>query len=106
MGPPGRHVPAGRPKLNVMKRRLFCLWLATLFPLLAMAGSAASPAAGSKDADAFFIQGNTFRSNGQPREALWAYRQAARAGSLKGALAAGEMLCDSVRASHGRERIL
>lgn len=72
--------------------------------MLASAG-AAPPVAG-KEAKTLVAQGDAFRSNGQLTEALWAYRQAAKAGSVKGAFAAGEMLCSAGTNSHGRERIL
>lgn len=67
----------------------------------------AAPASPATNSTASLLaQGNAFRSNGQLNEALWAYRQAAKAGSAGGALAAGELLCDSGRKSQGRERIL
>jgi hypothetical protein len=97
-----------------MKSRIFLLWLwlAIAFPVLVASAGPPAPsatstnAANSKAAEKFFDQGNTLLSNGQAREALQAYRQALQAGSVKGALAAGVLLCDFARTSHGRERIL
>ena len=85
------------------------LWFLTVTAGLASAtavsAAPASPAT-TKDADKLVAQGDTFRSSGQMTEALWAYRQAAKAGSIQGAFVAGKMLCDSARNGHGRERIL
>lgn len=82
--------------------------------MAAAIGSAAvaAPASSSpvtvtnKEADKLVVQGDAFRNNGQMTEALWAYRQAAKAGSPKGAFAAGKILFQTVQASRGRERIL
>lgn len=51
-------------------------------------------------------QGNDFRSQGKLTEALWAYRQAAKAGDVGGALAAGNMLFNQGKSESGRARIL
>jgi hypothetical protein len=50
--------------------------------------------------------GDVFRKNDQFNEALWAYTQAARAGSPAGALAAGTLLVSQGQAAVGRERLL
>lgn len=88
-----------------MKRYVVCLLL------VAAIGSVAAPASSpitttNKEADKLVAQGDAFRANGQMTEALWAYRQAAKAGSVKGALAAGNILYQTLPASRGRERIL
>ena len=62
--------------------------------------------AASKEAGTLVAQGDAFRRHGQLTEALWAYRQAAKAGSVPGAFAAGDMLCHAGVNSRGRERIL
>ncbi|HEV2435044.1 MAG TPA: hypothetical protein VG077_03525 [Verrucomicrobiae bacterium] len=51
-------------------------------------------------------EGDAFRSRGQLSSALWAYRQAARAGDRKSAFMAGDILFKQGQASSGRERIL
>lgn len=68
--------------------------------------AAPPPPATSKDAEKLVTQGDSLRSKGQMTEALWAYRQAAKAGNVKGAFAAGEMLYNAAHNSQGRERIL
>lgn len=50
--------------------------------------------------------GDAFRKNDQINEALWAYTQAAKAGSPKGAFAAGAMLVSQGQDGIGRERLL
>ena len=71
-----------------------------------LASAAPTSSNTNKEAASLLTQGNTFRDNGRLSEALWAYRQAAKAGSPAGALAAGKMLCDSGCNCHGRDRIL
>lgn len=57
-------------------------------------------------ADKLVQEGDTFLKRGQTSGALWAYRQAAKAGSVKGAFAAGNLLLRQGAASRGRGRIL
>ena len=68
--------------------------------------AASAPPATTNSTASLLAQGSAFRSNGQLTEALWAFRQAAKAGSADGALAAGKILCDSGCKRQGRERIL
>lgn len=60
----------------------------------------------SREADKLLKEGDSFREHGQLSGALWAYRQAAKAGSAAGAFAAGDLLLEQGRAARGRERIL
>lgn len=76
------------------------------FGSLSLASPTPTAPAARKDAEKLVAQGDNFRNNGQMTEALWSYRQAAKAGSVNGAFAAGKMLCQAVTNSHGRERIL
>ncbi|MDD5139580.1 MAG: hypothetical protein PHY43_04870 [Verrucomicrobiales bacterium] len=74
--------------------------------LLGILTSAAGGQPASDGSDKLVAQGNTFRSNGKLTEALWAYRQAAKAGNVKGAFAAGDMLFAQGQSDNGRERVL
>lgn len=66
---------------------------------------AAPPAAG-KESVQLVADGNNFMSRGQPVEALWAYGQAAKAGNVDGAYAAGDLMLRQAMNNTGRERIL
>lgn len=66
---------------------------------------AGAPAA-DRDSAQLVTDGNNFASQGKQVEALWAYRQAAKAGNIEGAFAAGNMILAQARSSSGRERIL
>lgn len=87
-------------------RFVVCLLMTAAAGSLSLASPPPSASAASKDAEKLVAQGDAFRDHGQMTEALWAYRQAAKAGSVNGAFAAGKMLCEAVQNCHGRERIL
>lgn len=105
MGPYRLGISKSGPELINMKWFIFCLLVAVVGST-ALASAAAAPSATNNAVASLVAQGNTFRDNGRLTEALWAYRQAAKAGSPEGAFAAGKILCDSGCTSHGRERIL
>lgn len=75
-----------------------CYWGAVTMPL------GAQPA--SQAGDELWAEGNGFLSSGKLDAALWAYRQAAKAGNLNGTFAAGKVLLRQGQASLGRERVL
>jgi len=87
-----------------MKRLVLPLLVAVLGSVTVVSAAPAAPA--TNNAAAMLSQGNSFRDNGRMTEAVWAYRQAAKAGSAEGALNAGKMLCDDALKSRGRQRIL
>lgn len=59
-----------------------------------------------KGSEKFVAQGDAFRRAGKLTEALWSYRQAAKAGNVRGAFAAGELLITQGQADRGRDRVL
>ena len=90
-----------------MKRNTLGLLVSVIGSASVLSASAApAPPVSGKEVEKLLAQGNSFLSNGKTTEALSAYRQAAKSGNVKGALAAGKILCDSFQNSHGRERIL
>ena len=63
--------------------------------------------AGEKtDGAGLFRQGREFENEGKTNEALWSYRQAAKAGNLNGTLAAGSLLFNLGRERGNREQVL
>ena len=60
----------------------------------------------SNEAEKFVAQGDAFQTTGKSTEALWAYRQAAKAGNVKGAFAAGDLLFTQGKAGNRREQVL
>lgn len=70
-----------------------------------MTAVSGQPAA-DKEPNQLVADGNNFISHGQKVEALWAYRQAAKAGNVEGAFAAGDLLLNQAKNGSGRERIL
>lgn len=87
------------------KQCIVLLWVTGAISCIAPLSANAAPSA-AKQAESLVTQGDTFRNNGQMDQALWAYRQAAKVGNAKGALAAGQILCDAGGKDHGRRRIL
>lgn len=92
-----------------MKRQIYrslsAAIIAGLLPIIAVAAKPPVSAA-DKEAEKLLAEGNDFRSGGKINEAVWAYRQAAKAGNLKAACAAGELLCGPLNTSRGQQRIL
>lgn len=68
--------------------------------------SAAGGQSAGSGPDKLVAQGDAFRRNGKLTEALSAYRQAAKAGNVTGAFAAGDMLFSQAQAEAGKERVL
>jgi hypothetical protein len=67
--------------------------------------SMAQPAT-SEEAVKLVSVGKEFLSQGQNFQALWAFRQAAKAGNVDGAFQAGELLLKQARNSRGSEQII
>ena len=92
------------------QNRLFNgLSIAVILLLTCFWGSSRSAAGGQpavEGSEKLVVQGNGFRSEGKVTEALWAYRQAAKAGNVAGAFAAGDLLFVQGQAEHGGERVL
>jgi hypothetical protein len=59
-----------------------------------------------QQSDKLVLQGDEFCSKGKMTEALWAYRQAARAGNVNGAFAAGDLLLSQGKSGNSREQML
>lgn len=89
-----------------MNRRISFGKLLGVFALSGMLANAVGAADGAAGSHDLVVQGNEFHSQGKMPAALWAYRQAAKAGSVDGALAAGNLLFLQAQAESGRSRIL
>lgn len=89
-----------------MKLRQHICRLSILVCLLGTLTSAIGASSADKKSEEMVAQGKDFQSKGKLTEAIWAYRQAAKAGNLAGTLAAGELLFARGKAAAGRERVL
>lgn len=77
--------------------------------IVGLLGTLLSAVAGQpafKESDSLVAQGEAFQNAGQTGEALAAYRQAAKAGNVKGAFAAGEILITQGQAGNRRDQVL
>jgi hypothetical protein len=74
--------------------------------LFGIAAAAVAGQSAGDEPDKLVRQGDGFRSHGRLNEALWAYRQAARSGNVKGALAAGDMLFSQGKEGSCKEQML
>ena len=87
-----------------MKHLACRLWVIVCF--LGILTSLAGGQPASKESDKLVAQGDAFQKTGKSTEALFAYRQAAKAGNVKGAFAAGDLLFNQGQTDNGKERVL
>jgi len=89
-----------------MKTSFVKILLLNLACLSGAWSAAAGQPATNTESVKLVADGKTFLKNGQMNEALWAFRQSAKAGNAEGAFAAGDLLLTQAKNSQGRERIL
>jgi hypothetical protein len=107
MGEACHRLSAENTKHDKMKGSVL-RWMFAAVLSVSLMPAAGAPAAKKKDSasDKLVSEGDAFRDKGQLSGALWAYRQAAKAGNVNGAFAAGDILLKQGRAGHGHERVL
>ncbi len=81
-------------------------FLRTLLCGVVVTAGLAAPVFGQVQTNKLVAEGRSFLANGQVREALFSFRQAAHAGSAEGACAAGELLLKQAEQTRGRDRLL
>lgn len=81
-------------------------WILCIVSLWGTLISATGQQSDKKESDNVVAQGKAFQKGGKMDEALRAYKQAARAGNVSGAFAAGELLYAQGQLKAGRERLL